>query len=451
MPDGRRSDGAERKRRDNHDRALEAGLIREGSAFFDHAILEDGAPARERTIADAIFARARERAARASHGAKDKRQGTALSKYELLAQVLPSIRSFKPLRFEGDLDTSEHNERILILLAEFIRGRPKAAGDLLKGDTVGGQVSGIRSIVTDHLGRDIVAASGGRMLAKTVRQMRFEDGPGGERKYLAPLRTVHFQRLASGACAFDVSSPGWPTARWALLLCMHQCLLRGGEPGRIDSKTEPFRPALGICWIHIKWLDECTLKPATVLVRGRRHWLLRILVRSIKDTKGVLKRVPIPIASKHPIEEGLSDISCPYVAIRRLWDQMAPLVPLHARATTPFFLGPGMRDAVGTSEVRDAIREAARALGLVETLFGGSACRRGGATDLKQEFGAARAKAITVERGRWCPSGDIDDIYARASHEEHAGASVALATAVEGRSLEEASRGYVQPRAWRRS
>ena len=42
-------------------------------------------------------------------------------------------------------------------------------------------------------------------------------------------------------------------------------------------------------------------------------------------------------------------------------------------------------------------------------------------------------------------------LYARASHEQHAGASVALATAVEGRSLEEASRGYVQPRAWRRT
>ena len=314
---------------------------------------------------------------------------------------------------------------------------------------MGGQVSGIRSIVTDHLGRDIVAASGGRTLAKTVRQMRFEDGPGGERKYLAPLRTIHFQQLAAGSCAFDVLSSGWPTARWALLLCMHQCLLRGGEPGRIDK--EPFRPALGLCWTHIKWLDEATLKPATVLVRGRRHWLLRIVVRSIKDTKGVLKRVPIPIASKHPIEAGLSDICCPYVAIRRLWDQLAPLVPLHARATTPFFLGPGMRDAVSTSEACGAIRDAARALGLVELAFGGSACRRGGATDLKQEFGAGPAKAITVERGRWCPSGDIDDIYARASHEQHAGASVALATAVEGRSLEEASRGYVQPRAWRRT
>ena len=110
-----------------------------------------------------------------------------------------------------------------------------------------------------------------------------------------------------------------------------------------------------------------------------------------------------------------------------------------------------MRDAVSTGEACGAIRDAARALGLVELAFGGSAYRRGGATDLKQEFGAGPAKAITVERGRWCPSGDIDDIYARASHEQHAGASVALATAVEGRSLEEASRGYVQPRAWRRT
>ena len=118
--------------------------------------------------------------------------------------------------------------------------------------------------------------------------------------------------------------------RWALLLCMHQCLMRGGEPGR--TGTEPFRPALGLCWIHIKWLDEYTLKPATVLVRGRRHWLLRIMVRSIKDTKGVLQRVPIPIASKHPIEEGLWDVTCTYVAMRRVWEQRKSRVPLHARA-----------------------------------------------------------------------------------------------------------------------
>ena len=165
----------------------------------------------------------------------------------------------------------------------------------------------------------------------------------------------------------------------------------------------------------------------------------------------MLKRVPIPIASKHPVEVGLYDISCPYVAIRRVWEQREALVPLHARHSTPFFLGPGLVDAVNTDQVTTAIREAARALELVESAFGAAACRRGGATDLKQEFGAARAKAITVERGRWCPTGDIEDIYARASQEEHARASVALATASEGQSLEEASRGWIQPRAWRRS
>ena len=103
----------------------------------------------------------------------------------------------------------------MCVLAEYIRDKPKTTGDLLKGDTVAGQVSGIRIIVEDHLGRVIIAPSGGKVLAKALQQMRYEDGPRADRKYLAPLRAAHFERLADAGCPFDVASPGWPVARWA--------------------------------------------------------------------------------------------------------------------------------------------------------------------------------------------------------------------------------------------
>ena len=232
---------------------------------------------------------------------------------------------------------------------------------------------------------------------------------------------------------------------------MHQCLMRGGEPGRLPRGA--FRPALGLCWCHFVWLAPASTAYATVRVKetGQLHWLLIVQVLSIKDTAAKFKRVPIPIASKHPTSHLLGDPLCPYSAVLALWRAREHLVPPCARASAPFFLGPRGVDAVTTDEARDAIREAAAALGLDPNAFGGSACRRGGATDLRDQLGHAAAKQIIVDRGRWDKNGDIDDIYARASLEEHGAASVGLSSADHGPSLEEAHPGWVQPARWLRS
>ena len=243
VPDGRRAPAAEAKRADNAARASAARLTREASSFFNGSVLDADASAQQAIIAGAILGRARERTERSHYASKDKRLGTALSKFELLSETLPSLREFKGLAFEGDLDTSERNELLLIMVAQFVREKPKVAGDLILGNTVASQVSAIKTCVEDHLGRKVIAPSGGMKLKQLLKQMRFEDGPSGERKYLAPLRAAHFARLAALGPAFDITSPGWPSARWALLLVMHQCLLRGGEPGALPRDT--FRPALG--------------------------------------------------------------------------------------------------------------------------------------------------------------------------------------------------------------
>ena len=179
-------------------------------------------------------------------------------------------------------------------------------------------------------------------------------------------------------------------------------------------------------------------------IGGATHHLLFLAVRPIKDQKGTHKRVPIPVVSKHPVEEGLADLTCPFAAIRRAWDARVGLAPWRRLQDAPFFTGPDGVSAVSTDDVSRAIRDAALALRLQPEVFNASALRRGGATDLRAQRGSAGGKAVIVQRGRWCET-DIDDIYSRASLEEHADASIALATAGGGRSLEQAAPGWVQP------
>ena len=106
--------------------------------------------------------------------------------------------------------------------------------------------------------------------------------------------------------------------------------------------------------------------------------------------------------------------------------------------------------AVSTTDTLVVIRAAASALGLNPDVFGSSALRRGGATDLRERKGSAAAKAVTVQRGRWCAT-DMDDIYSRASLEEQADASAALSTSAGRSTLEEAVPGWVQPAVWHSS
>ena len=119
-------------------------------------------------------------------------------------------------------------------------------------------------------------------------------------------------------------------------------------------------------------------------------------------------------------------------------------MPEASRATAPFFVGPDGSTAVDTAVVLRAVTDAASALGLDAALFGSSACRRGGATDLRDKCGSAAGKQIIVQRGRWCAT-DIDEIYSRASLGEHVAASVALSSSGGARSLEQVVPGWAQP------
>ena len=98
---------------------------------------------------------------------KDSRTAAALTKWEELVLLIPSLQNLRKLEFEGDYDTSEANERVLLVAAEYIRGRPKnALGDLVKADTVAGAVSALTRAAEGFYGRKVLCASGGCLVRK---------------------------------------------------------------------------------------------------------------------------------------------------------------------------------------------------------------------------------------------------------------------------------------------
>ena len=74
---------------------------------------------------------------------------------------------------------------------------------MVRGDTVASQVAGVRAIVEEHLGRLIVARSGGRIIRRAGLQMRREDGPAADRELSEPLLAGDIARLARGDVPFD--------------------------------------------------------------------------------------------------------------------------------------------------------------------------------------------------------------------------------------------------------
>ena len=97
---------------------------------------------------------------------------------------------------------------------------------------------------------------------------------------------------------------------------------------------------------------------------------------------------------------------------------------------------------VRTADMHDAATAAAAALGLPFEDFGAKSFRIGGATDLHHWLGAAGAKAVLLERGRW--GTDIGLIYSRFSSDQQLEASVAMSH-VESQDMESVMGGWAQP------
>ena len=215
-------------------------------------------------------------------------------------------------------------------------------------------------------------------------------------------------------------------------------LLRPGEVG-VTSRGKAFVPMNGLHWGDdcVIWLDKSA--------SGWRRGHVTIMIRCIKEQRGGRPRVPSSI----PEPEGgwSSDPLCAYSVLHALWLRDAAHLTPQQRAITPIF-----RHANGmvweTDDVLRAVRDAAVALGLSPSEYGGVSLRIAGATDLRESLGVQKGFDHIRAAGRWL-SQDIGFIYARTTAAEHLDALDRLGTG-EGSStdLEAMIPGWVQP-AWR--
>ena len=148
-------------------------------------------------------------------------------------------------------------------------------------------------------------------------------------------------------------------------------------------------------------------------------------------------------------EAGISDDPlCAYSVLHALYQRDAAHLSTAERSVTRPVFRHSNGAAWTTTDVQDAVRDAATALGLDPKEFAGKSLRIGGATDLREKLGVADGFDHIRAAGRW-RSADIGFIYARTTAAEHLDALERLGTG-EGTSadLESLIPGWTQP-AWR--
>ena len=112
-------------------------------------------------------------------------------------------------------------------------------------------------------------------------------------------------------------------------------------------------------------------------------------------------------------------------------------------SSTPFFVSDG-GGSWCTKDTQDLAVELGGMLGFAASEVGGKAFRIGGATDLREVHGGG-AQLLIKERGRW--ASDVAQLYQRALLRAQLDVSAGAADA-DGRDMEEALTGWVQPAAY---
>ena len=396
--------------------------------------------AAELAYANQLHGEAEDRASRANKDSKEPARYTALGAFEAFRAALPSRRFYRIPSGPNDSAAHAYNaasERLLAVHIRLARG--------IKSKTVSKYVTQIRTLMEEQLDRRLASRDVGFKLARLYQQMRREDGPTGDRQLSRPLRAQHLARLADPASGFDCGGTRWGTVRWAMVHCMVQAMLRGGEAGLVD-RHQDVEPRLVLNCKEGSGSDpEASWQWVSAADHDGIHPLVIVRVMSIKDARGHAdeahaRRRPIIIRRRRPVGEP-GDLTCPYDALLAAWALMREEVPADERATTAFFRTDHGLPVV-TDDVRIAVREMVATLRLGPPHeWGAKAPRIGGATDLLTALGLDSARRLLKARGRWCS--EIWQIYSRLQVGEQADASAAMAAA-RGQCLE-ALAGWVQP------
>ena len=346
---------------------------------------------------------------------------------------------FHVLQSAGDVSGSAWNLTTLEMLASYMRRvgsrAPSKRGAALKGDTIQavvGLVRLLREVVTRGA---VVLEAADTTSTRLFKSIRREDDPSAAaRDSKRALRASHFRLLADSG--FDTGSSAAAEMDWAAALVAHNLLLRGGEVGTTEG-LPGFRASHGITFSHIEWRAPC----------ADSDWLpwLIIHVVAIKDQRARHRRVPMPLQRRHGGVRG-GDALCTYDAVAAVWQRRTGAAPSAgcrppaALAQTPFFARTDGA-AYTTLDMRVLARRMASACGEDPDEFGAKSLRAGGATDLRDELGAAGMPLIK-QRGRWCS--DVAEIYQRSILRHQLAGSVRMGDA-RGADLEAVVRGWKQP------
>ena len=198
-------------------------------------------------------------------------------------------------------------------------------------------------------------------------------------------------------------------------------------------------PQRDITFSSFEWMPPCAES------RGR-PWLA-VDVLGIKDSKFKHRVTRMVVCRRHRWDEcgRGKDAACAYDAVLALWEATMHEVTVAERSyrggcTVAFF-----RNEAGepwcTRDTQKLAWKIGALVGFAECDVGGKAFRIGGATDMREVYGA-QAQLLIKERGRW--SSDVAQLYQRALLSAQLDVSVGMAEAVS-RDLEEALVGWTQP------
>lgn len=336
-----------------------------------------------------------------------------------------------------------YNQETLDMFAEYLRerGSRKRGRERGKPTTAGhisSLVSAVRLLVERHQ-RMLLTSKADNVVAPLMfKHMRKGDGPPQQRRLSRGIRGMHLRKVAD--LGYQRRS-GWGLMRWAVAATAINLLLRGGEVG-VTKRGASFDAARDISWSSFDWHEPCAES------RGR-PWLI-VDVVGIKDSNYRNRVTCMPICRRHSWDECAlgDDPACAYDALFMLWMERRGRVTAGERAyrggsVTPFFVSEGGGPWC-TRDTQDLAVELGSRLGFAASEVGGKAFRIGGATDLREVHGGG-AQLLIKERGRW--ASDVAQLYQRALLRTQLDASAGAADA-DGRDMEEALTGWVQPAAY---
>eukprot|EP00965_Chrysotila_dentata_P256072 6212424-Pleurochrysis_carterae.AAC.1 len=134
-----------------------------------------------------------------------------------------------------------------------------------------------------------------------------------------------------------------------------------------------------LTWGSVQWMQPSAAS-------GGYEWVV-VHVVAIKDASARNKAVPVPVQRRQRGGALGADPVCAYDALRVMWDERAPQVPVAERtfgreSRTPLFTGPDGITPWTTGDSRRVAKAMATVIGLDPESFGGKCWRIGGATDL---------------------------------------------------------------------